>query len=50
VERETSKVRLRVLRTKEGAPVIAEFSAFHDTAGDELNVERGNPAPDRVGK
>ena len=50
IGRTTSKARLRVLQTQSGQPVIADFAAYHDTTGDELNVARGDAAPNRVGK
>jgi len=50
VGRTTTKARMQVLRTKSGNPAIAEFAAYDNTTGEELNMERGKAAPDRIGK
>ncbi len=41
VARVTPKVRLVLMRTKDGPPAIAEFEAFDDTRGTVFSVPRG---------
>jgi sulfatase modifying factor 1 len=50
VSRITSKVRLRIIRTSSGAPVITEFSAYNDTRGKAFNLRRGQQMPLVIGK
>ena len=50
VERATTKVRLRVLKTKSGKAKIVTFTTHYDKSGDKFNVARGKQASNRVGK
>ena len=50
VSRETTKVRLTVVKTENGNPCISAFGVYNDTSGESLNVKRGDQAPNRVGK
>ena len=48
--RVTPKVRLTVVRTKNGNPCITEFEAYNDTTGEIFNVAKGGVPPGRQGK
>ena len=50
VPRTTSKARLRAMAIKAGKPKISEFTAYDGTAGEKLNVKRGDTEPNRIGK
>jgi hypothetical protein len=50
VNRTTQKARLTVLRTTRDNPAIASFEAYHDTAGEVINVPVGGVTPSRLGK